>query len=219
MYNQNGVNIGMIPDALENQVHYMHTNVDPDKPLNFEGMSKRRLKRLGRFARRYSVAFLGKNSVSDMKRIINKSIKSKVEIGFVGKIGDNKEIRLFELPIDKGNTKRSVDLKRQVNDRYKPDEQINLFLEGHTHIAAFLDNSKFGNGSNFEQHLGMGIPTKPEDYQQFLFRENQGRRNIGPTPSLLLTPYGITLYGTSRETPDGSPSPNNSYLLIELTNE
>lgn len=210
LYNQNGAYLGVVNDKLKNQTHYLSTEGDPGTPINISGKNA---KALGQSFRKSSIAFIGSKTVSDMRSIVNKSIAAKVEIGFVGVIGKDKEIRLNVLPIDESNKINQVNLKGQIDKSYPSSEEqkSNLFLEGHTHIRAYVEGSSFGDGSAMAQQLGMGVPSKPEDYDPVLSRGN----GKGPEPSLIVTPFGVTLYGTGHMTPIYQPSPNNTYLIYK----
>jgi RHS repeat-associated protein len=220
VYNQNGVFCGVVNDKLKNQVHYINTEGDPGQPFDASGLSAKDAKALGKAFRDVSVAFIGSKTLSDMKSIANHSIKERVEIGFVGTIGKDKEIRLKELPIDKGkvvdgindggNQLKQVPLRRQINDNYSATEQQNLFLEGHIHVAAYLDGWSAGDGSSlsFQQTFGRPTSNGNADYNPSL---NRAGGMPGPAPALLLTPHGVSVYGTA--TP-GQPQ-NVSYITYK----
>jgi len=210
LYNQNGAYLGVVNDKLKNQTHYLSTEGDSGTPINVSGKNA---KTLGQSFRKSSIAFIGSKTVSDMRSIVNKSVAAKVEIGFVGVIGKDKEIRLNALPVDESNKINSVDVGSQISKNYpSSSDQKSLFLEGHTHIADYVNGVKFGDGSPMAGQRGTGTPTKPEDYTPVLDR---GNGVAGPAPSLLATPFGVTLYGTGHMTPIGQPSPNNSYLIYK----
>jgi len=219
VYNQNGVFSGVVNDKLKNQVHYIKTDQDPGKPFDASGLSAKEAKALGKAFRKESIAFIGSKTLADMRSISNKAIDGKVEVGFVGAIGKDKEIRLTALPIDKGGTYngeqdqgnqlRSVPLLRQINDHYSPTEQQNLFLEGHVHVAAYLDGWSSGDGSplSFQKTFGQPTSSGNADYNPSL---NRGGAP-GPAPSLLLTPHGVSVYGTAKP---GQPQ-NVSYIAYK----
>ncbi|MEJ0101410.1 MAG: DUF6443 domain-containing protein [Bacteroidota bacterium] len=214
LYNQNGTYLGTVNDKLKNQVHFLSTDHEPGQPINTSGLSKKQLNALGRSFRNVSIAFMGSKTAADMKSIVDKAVAAKAEIGFVGTVGKDKEIRLQALPMDESNKINQVNLQGQVDKNYSSAEQKNLFLEGHTHIRAYVEGAVFGDGSAMDQLMGMGVPTKPNDYTSVLDRGNQAGVK-GPEPSLLATPFGVTVYGTGHMTPIGQPSPNNSYILYK----
>jgi len=211
VYNQNGVFCGVVNDKLKNQVHYIKTDGDPGKPFDASGLSKKDAKALGKAFRDVSVAFIGSNTMADMKSIVDKSVEAKVEIAFVGVVGKDKEIRLNALPIDAGNQIDQVPSGQQIDANYtSAQQQSNLFLEGHTHIRAYLDALK--DPTTMKSYLKNGLPnqspSKPGDYTPVLDRGN----GKGAAPSMVITPFGVTLYGAGHMTPWGQPSPNNTYL-------
>jgi RHS repeat-associated protein len=214
VYNTNGVFCGVVNDKLKNQVHYIKTDADPGQPFDGSKFSAEDANAMGKQFRSVSVAFIGSKTISDMRSIVNKSVAAKVEVGFVGVVGNDKEIRLKALPIDGSNHINSVDVRSQINGNYTSDEQKALFLEGHTHIADYVNKMKVGDGSPMAWQKGTGTPSKPDDYAPTLDRGTQ-KGVPGNAPSMVTTPYGVTLYGTGAMTPYGQPSPNNTYLLYK----
>ncbi|MBS1918616.1 MAG: hypothetical protein JST17_00015 [Bacteroidetes bacterium] len=212
LYNQNGAYLGVVNDKLKNQVHYLKTDGDPGTLINISG---KEAKANAQAFRKASIAFIGSKTMSDMKSIVNHSVKEKVEIAFVGTIGEGKEIRLKELPIDERNKVNNVDSKGQINDAYSAEEQkSNIFLEGHTHIAAYLDGLKspVTMRSFVKNGLPDQSPTKPDDYTAILARNTSVPLGA---PSMITTPFGVTLYGTLHMSSYGQPSPNNTYLKYQ----
>lgn len=89
-----------------------------------------------------------------------------------------------------------MDLNAQVDKAYPTaGEQSKLLLFGHTHIAGYLGGFTGGDGSAMGSQVTFGAPTAPEDYQNFLYRNNNGAEK-GRSPALLLTPWGTTVYGS-----------------------
>ncbi|MEI9811044.1 MAG: RHS repeat-associated core domain-containing protein [Bacteroidota bacterium] len=209
IYNNSGTLLRMNPDKLKNQIHY----IDGDKynKLTSENTKDGKIndKNLGSAVRKSSTAFIGNKTLSDMKAISNQAVKEKVEIGFVGVVGKDREIRLKALPIDKGGTYqgetdagnqlKSVPVLRQINEQYSKFEQTKLFLEGHVHVAAYLDGWSAGDGSDraFQQTFGQPTSAGNADYNPSLYRGDNKNGVPGPAPALLLTPRGVSVYGTS----------------------
>lgn len=211
LYNQNGAYLGVVNDKLNNQAHYLNTDGDPGTAISVSG---KHAKSIAQSFRKASIAFIGSNTMADMKSITNHSVKEGVEIAFVGTIGKDKEIRLKELPIDGSNKINMVNSKDQIDNNYSSEQQkSDIFLEGHTHIRAYLDALK--DPAMMKSFLKNGLPnqspTKPEDYSAVLDRGNQPGQK-GPAPSMVITPFGVTVYGTLHMTPYGQPSINNTYL-------
>jgi len=209
-YNQNGVLLGVIPDKLKNQVHFLKTEGDPGKQIETKGLSKKELKALGRSFRQNSFAFIGSKTVAEMQKIARKaeSIGSGHfgmngrEISFVGTVGPDKQIHLTELAIDNRNKQNSDDARNKINEQY-PDaqSQSNLVLWGHIHPTQGSTTDSPNPQSTF------GEPTPGADYGNFLYRNGESQK--GPSPAILGTVYGITVYG-SREVYS-----NNSYILYK----
>ena len=212
LYNQNGVFMGVINNKKsENQVHFIKTDGDPGQVVNFDKFSKKDQRAYEKKFREVSIAFLGSKTAAEMKSIVDKSVRAGVEIGFVGVIGEGKQISLIELPIDAGNKIDQVPNGPQIDANYSSSEQkSNLFLEGHTHIKAYLEALK--DPTMMKSYLKNGLPnqspSKPDDYTPVLDRSN----GKGAAPSMVITPFGVTLYGAGHMTPWGQPSPNNTYL-------
>ena len=214
VYNQNGVFCGVVNDRLKNQVDYVSTEADPGKPFDVSKLSAKEAKALGQKIREVSIAFIGVNTVSDMKSIAKLAMGKQKEIGFVGTVGKDKEIRLNILPIDASNKLGEVSIGAQIDKNY-PSGQNSLFLDGHTHIAAFLAPGYYGDGSDMAQQKGAGQPTRTADYAADLDRgKKQGVK--GAAPSLIVTPVGFTAYGSAVNPTYSTPlSTNNSYLIYK----
>jgi len=157
-----------------------------------------------------------------MKSIADQSTKLGKELGFVGKISDTKEIRLTAMPVDENNSNASVEMGKQLDKNYSSDQQSGFFLAGHVHHGGLLNGFTVGNGTDMEQHMFLGEPSNPDDYSPMLYR---GGTERGQSASLLLTPYGVTVYGTGTS---AKPNPyggtivenkvepaQNSYILYK----
>jgi len=207
VYGKDGGLIVTINDKLKNQTHFMGYNYSGTPA--YQPYSGKNANKIAREWRKSSIAFIGSKTVGDMQSIIKQSIKEKVEVGFVGVVGKDREIRLTALPTD-GNTQRSnVNTIAKIDKLYPTDEQKNgLFLQGHTHISDYINGFTVGDGSAMSWQRGTGEPTKSDDYDPKLNRANH--------PMLLLTPFGYTNYGSgSNMTPPGEPSPNNTYVIYK----
>ncbi|MBN9382079.1 MAG: hypothetical protein J0H74_15025 [Chitinophagaceae bacterium] len=210
VYNQNGVALGVVPDKLKNQVHYVQTDGDPEKQFSTKGMSKKEIQQLGKSFREQSFAFIGGKTVADMHKITDQSVALKREVGFVGTIGKDKEIRLSALPVDNNNQERTAPLEKEINDNYpSAAQQSNIFLFGHTHVSNFLNG---WTSPDPQKAFGFPTPNTSEggDYGNFLYRNNDASQK-GPSPALLLTPWGVTVYGST----PGEKYSNNTYLLYK----
>ena len=206
VYNQNGNSLGVVPDRLKNQVHYIKTDGDPGQQINTKGLSRKELNALGKSFREKSIAFIGSKTISDMHKIDALSEKTNKEVVFVGTVGKDKEIRLSALPGNGDATNKSP-LEKKINDSYpSAGEQSGLFLFGHTHFS----NGFTYSDPNPQSTLGFPSPNDATggDYGNFLYRNNDGSQK-GPSPALLVTKYGVTVYGSKQD------YSNNSYLLYQ----
>jgi hypothetical protein len=206
LYNQNGTYLGVVPDKLKNQVHYMNTEGDPGQKINTNGLSKKELNNLGKSFRGHSIAFIGSKTIADMRKIDAKSESKGVEVGFVGAIGKDKEIRLSALPVE-GNTSNSALLDDQINKGYPTaEQQSNIFLYGHTHVVGKWTSLN----PNPQETFGTPSPNtlRGGDYGKFLYRNNDASAK-GPSPAWVVTKYGVTVYGSQED------NSNNSYLLYK----
>lgn len=163
---------------------------------------------MGKSFRQQSFAFIGNKTVADIHKITDQSVALRKEVGFVGTIGKDKEIRLSALPVDEGNKINKVPLEEQINKNYPTaGEQSNLLLFGHTHIRAYIEGY-----SSPDPQSTFGFPSPNDsqggDYGNFLYRNNDASQK-GPSPGLLLTPWGVTLYGSVQD------YSNNTYLLYK----
>ncbi|RTL58231.1 MAG: hypothetical protein EKK37_07790 [Sphingobacteriales bacterium] len=207
LYNQNGIYLGLVPDKLKNQVHYMKTEGDPGAQINTKGLSKKEINELGKSFRQNSIAFIGNKTVSDMRKINAQSMSLNREVGFVGNVGKDKEIRLTALPADKRNASNNAPLESQIDTKYPTaEQQSNLFLFGHTHLTHGWTTpdpnpqSVFGEPSPNSGNRG--------DFGNFLYRNNNTGEK-GPSPALVVTQYGVTVYGSKQD------ASNISYLLYK----
>jgi RHS repeat-associated protein len=72
------------------------------------------------------------------------------------------------------------------------------------------------------QQRGLGDPTDPDDYASFLYRDRNAT-DKGQSPALLVTQYGVTVYGTGTDytiggnifNKDKIAATNNSYILYK----
>jgi len=224
LYNQFGTFLGVINDNLKNQAHFIKTDGDVGAAVNFDALSKKDQLAYAQLFRKFSNAFIGSKTASDMRNIVNKSLKAKVEIAFVGSIGKDKEIRLRDFPIGPGNELGRAPSMEQVDANYSSDEQKNLFLEGHTHIRQYLEGVKSPQAIDIWNRMGLGDqgPSKGtssddlQDYGPILDRGSASGQK-GAAPSMVITPLGVTIYGTGANhmTPAYQPSPNNTYITYK----
>lgn len=203
--------LGVVPDRMKNQVHFMKTDGDPRQQFTTQGMSKKEIKKLGMGFREKSFAFMGSKTAADMQKITDKSVALKQEIGFVGTIGKDKEIRLAALPVDGRNKIDQMPLEAQINENYSKTEQAGMVLFGHTHMKAYVQGWSFGDGSAMAQQKGIGDPTDPADYANHLYRSSNAGTQ-GRSTGLIATPFGVTVYGSTQNANKGT---NNSYILYK----
>lgn len=147
-----------------------------------------------------SVAYMGKNTIADMKTIAKQSTGANKEIAFVGSISETREIRLTAMPIDESNGYNFVKIRWQLDDNYSKEEQGKFFLFGHIHHDGFVRNVPGLTAASKLWNLGK--PTDPDDYQPRL-RGADGQ--MRQTPAIIGTTGGFSIYGTgTSNTYDGT---------------
>nr|WP_283093163.1 RHS repeat-associated core domain-containing protein [Chitinophaga hostae] len=220
-----GQYLGTINDRLANQVHFMNNDDAKTKPFDASNLTNKEAKKLAQAMRGASVASMGEKTAADMQAISNQSDKLNKELGFVGSIGNDKEIRLTAMKVDENNSTASVNLLSQLDKNYSKEQQAGLFLFGHVHYKGLMNGFLYGDGSPMTMQKFLGDPTDPNDYQPGLYRSGNASEK-GRSPALIPTSYGVTIYGTgtsSSRTGYGNvltienqvnPS-NNSFLLYK----
>jgi RHS repeat-associated protein len=214
VFGTQGQYLGTVNDKLKNQVHFVNNDNAKAAPFDASKLSAKEAKSLGQSIRSSSIAFMGSKTASDLKSIAAKSVELKKELGFVGSVGKDREIRLTALPVDNTNASHQVDLGGQVNKEYpSAEQQSGLFLVGHVHQYAASEGYTADDGSNMANQKAFGNPSYPEDYGPFLYR-NKGATEAGQSPALVVTPWGATIYGAGNVSDRVTPS-NNSYILYQ----
>jgi hypothetical protein len=225
VYGTKGQYLGTINDKLKNQVHFVNNSNEKASPFDASKLSAKEAKSLAKGVRSTSVAFMGSKTASDMRTIVTRSDQYRKEVGFVGSIGKDREIRLTAMPVDENNSFNSVNIGKQLNKNYSPEQQAGFFLAGHTHEGALLNG--FSYGSNMTNQMGLGEPSNhgdKSDYYPMLY-QNGNISDRSQTPALIATPYGVTIYRTGTNSTGNAqagtfienklyPS-NNSYILYQ----
>ncbi|WP_255373017.1 DUF6443 domain-containing protein [Chitinophaga sp. YR573] len=196
VFGASGQYLGVINDNLTNQVHFME-NSDPNTPaFDASKLSLKAANKLGQAMRDVSIAFMGGNTAAQLKSISSRADKERKEIAFVGTIGDDKEIRITAMPMDKSNKVDRVDISGQIEKNYSKQEQSDLFLFGHVHDKAAGEPVLYPTAK--ENQLFLGEPTSYKglfDYQPALYR-SPNATSQGRSVALIATSYGVTVYGT-----------------------
>jgi RHS repeat-associated protein len=203
VFGKNGRYLGVVNDKLENQVHFLDNN-GGKKPINSKNLSEEQANKLGQSFRDHSIAYIGKNTIAEMKDLAQKAAEANKEIAFVGTIKETKEIHLEGLPIDENNHYDYVKVHKQINKVYPGKEkQSKIFLAGHVHHKGLL--TKYGNTykgiSLASMHGILGEPSSfntyasyDMDYEPLLYRESGDAK--GQSAALIVTPGGFTVYST-----------------------
>jgi hypothetical protein len=199
-----------IKDNRQNQSHFIgekkFSEMKQGDGENDQAYSKK--------VRSASAAFIGENTVRDMQLIAGVSNALSLEFGFVGAIGNDREIRLTMLERDGSNEIQGVGLRGQIDKNYTPEEQGNLFIYGHTHPDKGFDVATRGGsflmtraqresrtmdptGSGSSEGLPIG------DFRPKLKDHTNGPRR---TAALILTSAGFSVYGTIPYDWGNSPS-------------
>lgn len=206
--------MGVVNDNLANQVHYLN-HEGGAVPFDASKLTPEQALTLANDFRGRSVAFMGSNTMADMKAIKDAAVKDNKEVLFTGTVGKDKEIRLTAVKTDKGEYAKIDDVDKILDAKYTKEQQANLFLIGHVHQqAAPGKNSPFAIGNPL-QHFGR--PSSPDgnggsgDYGPYLYRSATATQR-GQSPALILSRYGFTVYGTATAPPTYMPEVN-SYLV------
>jgi RHS repeat-associated protein len=207
VYGLNGNFLGVVNDGLENQIHFMN-HTGGKSQFDASKLTQEQANALGENFRETSKAFIGKNTINDAISIEKEATSSSLEIAFVGLIGKDKEIRLTKLPIDNNNKNSEIDNIRDVVDKaYTQEQQFSIFLIGHVHHGKLktADGIQLIGGNRMlrgdeARFYQLGKPTNPVtnsgDYGPYLFR-NPSDNARGQSAALIVSPYGITVYGTA----------------------
>jgi RHS repeat-associated protein len=207
IYGSNGGLIGTINDKLKNQIHF----------VDFESsgkawVSKRTDKKYANLWRSSTKAFIGEKGMKELKNIAGTSTAIGKEIAFVGSIGKDREISFKAMPVDDNNFVKSVNADIQVDKNYTKSEQSNLFIFGHIHHNKDEkgNSTTVGKGTNQEMMMYYGEPSYNADYKPILYRSSDASSR-GQTPALIVSKWGITVYGTGTS----SRPLSTGYFLVE----
>ncbi len=238
LYSNQGKFIGRINDNLKYEVHYLSGAATlAYKIKKFFGGSPNNL---SSFTRSISTAFIGSNTVADMKKI-EKEGGLRVEIGFVGNISSTREIRLTSMG-EKYSMRTATgwiyQMGNAVDDYMTNNPNAKPFLTGHLH--PWSEGSESGVNSDGKKRSGDLYkfydrePTKSSnyaDYQPLLrspvnileSKNNDGTTVYtslkGPHPALIVTRYGYITYGTGQNSavvPWSENFESNSVKTVEL---
>lgn len=221
VYSTAGKLLKTINDSHENQAHFVNKR-------QFNKMSQGENESTDDYAARVrggSVAFIGSNTIADMRGIVKESNRLGLEIGFVGVISGSREVRLEKLPMDGSNGPMTVgDMQGQIDKKYGSD-QSKLFLFGHVHHKGLVSSDvhypteadkirRAGTPSGYPNNI-IKNPTTFTDYYQKL-RNSSGTTRT--SPAMIATPYGYSLYPSvapSGETPNWSDLSRESYRFYK----
>ncbi|MCG2618165.1 hypothetical protein LZZ85_27945 [Terrimonas sp. NA20] len=204
-YDISGTFLKMIPDKLKNQTHYIE-KVEYDK-LEASNTTDGKLnnKNMGNAVRKNSSAFIGKNSLKSLQKILSDPANKGLESLFVGKVGSDREIMFSQ--VDVPDEYRSVSgisipgnspvntAQHWINKAF-PGNQSNLFMVGHTHVQEKLDmllgkNTTVGDGSPKALLKFWARPSAGGDYNTADFHRNK-------IPQMIATPIGISLFSQAQ---------------------
>jgi RHS repeat-associated protein len=207
VYDKNGALALTINDSKKNQIHFgIFENEKDSKPITISGENANME---ATWWRKNSTAFIGDNTIKDMKSIVEKANAISKELAFVGTVGNDREIRLKAMPFDKElNFHSSVLLGKQLDKNYSKEEQANLFLVGHIHHNKGENGGTqtYGDGKVQTQFDHFGRPSYPADYGPYLYR-SANAENRGQSPALIVTQWGVSVYGTA------TSAVNNGYFV------
>jgi RHS repeat-associated protein len=209
IFSRNGKYIRTINDNLPNQVHFV--KYGNGMSANFKRHNT--VDKQAQFVRDNSIAFIGSNTMADAKAIEKQATREGKEIAFTGKIGSDREIRLTALPMDENNQRAEVsNIDKVLDKNFTKKQQSELFIVGHVHHGKLLGGWTIGDGSARTTHEYLGRPSSPNyngsgDYGPYLYRSADATQR-GQSVGLIVTPYGVTVYGTATSS---SPNPYGGY--------
>ena len=203
VYGNTGRFLGVVNDNLANQVHFLNRE-GGTKPFDVSNLSMEASIKLGQSFRDESVAFMGSNTLSDMKSLKDAAVKDNKEILFTGTVGKDKEIRLSAVKTDKGEYARMENVDKILDQRFTKEQQANMFLIGHVHQQTAVD-AKFTQERDLLYQFG--LPSNPNvesagDYGPYLYRSTNATAR-GQSPALILNRWGFSVYGTASSSKPG----------------
>ena len=208
VYGNTGRFLGVVNDNLANQTHFLNREGGAT-PFDASKLSLEDAINMGQGFRDESTAFMGSNTLSDMKNITAAAVKDNQEVLFTGMVGKDKEIRLTAVKTEKGEYAKIGDVDKILDKNFTKEQQANLFLVGHVHQQNASSNGLFKTIiSNPLQHFGR--PSSPDgtgssgDYGPYLYRSATATQR-GQSPALILSRYGFTIYGTASSPPTYMP--------------
>lgn len=171
VFNEYGKYLRTIPDGLPNEAHFVK-----HLPLlaNFKGDA------ISKQIRSESIAFIGPNTIKEARNLETKANKDHHEIFFLGKMDENKEIRLTELvlPQKAYNGNNEVAIGTYIDGVASDKVQKESFLIGHTHQSSITKGA-------------IADPTQPTpEGRNFYTREDNGSGDYGPILNRNVTKYG-----------------------------
>jgi len=207
VFGKNGGYMGIVNDNLENQVHFMDYDATGD-PFDASSLTSEETEKPGTTFRKNSASFIGKNTVHEMQEIEKVSTREGIELGFVGAVGDDKEIQLSVIPPSKENQEAEVNnFPGQISTLYTQEERTKLFLSGHVHhgklpTGSILTKPDMGTFKGAAaRFMELGSPSgvnnyNSGDYGPYLYRSTSDKQR-GQAAALIVTPMRFTVYGSA----------------------
>lgn len=209
IFGNDGRYMGVMADNLDNQIHFLNRTIAEEAPpVDFSSLSIEDQTKYAEIFRKESIAFIGSNTVADMKRIASAADNLKTstgkggELGFVAMVSNTKELRLTQLSEKYRRGDRRYDLIQAIDDTYSMEQQRKIFAAGHVHNKKDVADLVAYDGYkgvmakflkvNTPSTTSGGRKTYP-DYQPFL---NRGGTAAGQSPAFIISAYGLTVYGT-----------------------
>jgi len=212
VYGNTGRFLGVVNDNLANQVHFLNREGGAT-PFDASKLSMEDAIKMGQGFRDESTAFMGSNTMADMKTIKDAAVKANKEILFTGTVGKDKEIRLAAVKTDKGQYAKMNDVDKILDAKYSKEQQANLFLVGHVHQQQPIKTGTLQISGGGNPLYEFGRPSSPDgvggsgDYGPYLYRSATATQR-GQSPALILSRYGFTVYGTASSPPTYMPEVN-----------
>ncbi len=224
--------VDRIDDNLPNQTHYFtqdQLGAVRKKGWNQAAIRGGSLDRkkdisnnvLAEYARSISTAFIGSNTISDMKDIEVEG-KDTHEVGFGGYISASREIRLKSFGT-KYSRRTSIgwtyNLDLALDEYTRDNPSIKFFLIGHLHPwqstfyktpknqsknwAIFFTKEPTFYSYNYDERMPDYRPRLINPNNARVFKGENGSRYTvaykGPHPALIVTKFGYITYGTGKD--------------------
>ena len=141
-FSKRGSYLGQTNDGHSNQIHFTTNrkfksmkNVLGDMKSNADSPEddKNGYNNIVSYYRKNSIAFISKNTISQIKSVFNESRNEEKERGGALVIGENREIQFYDLSTNVKRTSHSMNGRHLTTDIYSLSKKRNVFGSFHVH--------------------------------------------------------------------------------------